>query len=140
MSRPSFSAASASPTASAEGAWPSTRTTRVAVLPPFRTSPAVGPAALLVKGLELGDDFQISRATGGPLDADEPFQVQTAAPMAEELQLGGVRQQRLEASSAGDLAQEIQVPQGGGEGEVEAPVQGRSVQAEGQPRRSAAQV
>ncbi len=94
------------------------------------------PLALITQRLQLGDGLQISRATGRPLDLDQPVQAQTSASDAEQRELNGIALEILVPTAAYDFAEEIQRSQIGDQGEIEATFDRVAIQAKGKTGRS----
>lgn len=94
------------------------------------------PLALITQRLQLGDSLQISRATGRPLDLDQPVQAQTSASDAEQRELNGIALEILVPTAAYDFAEEIQRSQIGDQGEIEATFDRVAIQAKGKTGRS----
>jgi hypothetical protein len=87
------------------------------------------PLVLIAQRLQLGDGLQISRATGRPLDLDQPVQVQTSAGDAEQRELNGIVLEILVPTAAYDFAEEIQRSQIGDQSEIEATFDRVAIQA-----------
>src|SRR2546422_537064 len=78
-----------------------------------------GAAALLADCFQLRDGLQVLRATGRALDVDERVEIQAATLHPEHANDHGAGREVVEASPAHDLAEQVEVPQVGVQGEVQ---------------------
>jgi hypothetical protein len=73
----------------------------------------------LSQPLELGDGLEVPRAAGGSLGANQPLEIEAAISRPEQGNLDGVRRESLIVAAPGDLAEKIDVAEGGCQLEVE---------------------
>src|SRR3989338_10621057 len=89
-----------------------------------------GAAALLAKNFQLGDGFQILGAARRALDLNQSVQTEATTRNPEDREIDAIGKQGLVASPVRDLAEQIETPHGGREGEIQPPPDGLCITLE----------
>ena len=95
---------------------------------------------LVRDGLELGERLEVARPPRGAFDSDQHRQVEAEHVAVEDAHGMRVRAQLIEAAAAGDLSEQVDVPEGGRQREVEASREGVVIPVERQSARRASEI
>jgi len=112
----------------------------MADLSPLAGEAGLGARALLAQGLKLGDGFEVFHPACSPFDTDEAIQAQALALEPEHGKRLAVGKQIFVVAAASDFAEEVEITQGGRQGEVETPVKRLRVPAKRQSGRGTARI
>ncbi len=90
---------------------------------PLAASGVLRPAAALLRFLsqhfELGNGLEVTGAPRRSFRANEPFEIEARRAVTKQGDGDGVREEIGVPAPTGDLAEQIEVPRTGREGEVE---------------------